>query len=97
MGLIEVNINNSFNKYGDHPDKGEVASNKSTLNTNNLDHQSNTSSVNSGSSTNSAVNSPFGLVIGGTSYKKISREVFIAAAGTIIGSIATYFIVSFVS
>ena len=89
MSLIEININNSFNKGKDQqPDKVALIKNDSTLSNNHFNNIE-VSSINVTSLTNSAVNSQ----IGSSKRKTVVREIFIAVASSLI----TYTIIHFLN
>lgn len=94
MSFIEININNSFNKENDHVQKKGSVSSDSTLGNDNSSHRVEVNSINATSLTNPVANGQLN-VVGSNKRETMVREIFIAASGTIIGSIFTYFIVDF--
>lgn len=93
MSFIEINFNNSFNKEGNPAQNKEVVSENSTSSGGNnfFNHGTEVNSINTASLTNSVVNGQLNIIKTGNR-KTIIREIFIAAAGTIVGSIITYLI-----
>ena len=94
MSLIEININNSFNKEKDDPNRKVVVGNDSTLNKN-LGNHVEVNSINVTSLTNSVIGSQSSTIAGGGKRKTLIREIFIGVCGTVIGSIITFAIGSF--
>ena len=95
MNLIEININNSFNKERNSSDEEVVIGDSSTVNKG-LDNRVEVSSVNIASLTNSVVTEGHNHVfIKDGEHKTIVREIFIAVFGTAIGSIITYAVINF--
>ena len=94
MSLIEININNSFNKGKDDSNKEVVVGNDSTLNKN-LGNRVEVNSISVASLTNSVGDSQSSIVVGGDKRKTLIREIFVGVCGTVIGSIITFAIMSF--
>ncbi|PIP24034.1 MAG: hypothetical protein COX36_00105 [Candidatus Nealsonbacteria bacterium CG23_combo_of_CG06-09_8_20_14_all_38_19] len=90
MSFIKININNSFNKERSQQQE-KIITNEFTLNSNNPSCRIEVNSINATSLTNSAINGQLNIA-GNGKRKTIIREIFIAASGTIIGSIITYLI-----
>lgn len=94
MSLIEININNSFNKESSNANQEKITKNDSTLNKN-LDSHIEVNSINVASLTNSAVNNQSGIAIGNAKHKTLIREILVGAAGSIVGSVITFIIMKF--
>ncbi|MBU4339227.1 hypothetical protein KKB43_03185 [Patescibacteria group bacterium] len=90
MSLIEININNCFNKKENHEtEKSKIPDNFLFQNQNFNKMNAETNSLNATSVTNNAFK---GSVLSWLKDKKSSilRDVLVGATGTIIGAIVTY-------
>lgn len=94
MSFIEININN-FNEGANNTSGERFIGNDSTLNKN-LGNSIEANSFNATSLTNSIANNQSGVNIEDIIKRKtLIREIFIAATGTVLGSLTTYAIMNF--
>ena len=89
MSFIEININNSFNKPDNQPQKLTI--NESTLNNDNLGHRIEVNSINTTSLTNSVTNGKLNID-GNTQRKTLISEIFVGAIVSVIGSVIAFVI-----